>query len=74
MEILKTHANIGPDRRLRVDVPVHESSGSVDVVVVLQPAAEPVAAPKGYEFRDLVGSLQWKGDAVAEQRRLRDEW
>jgi hypothetical protein len=23
---------------------------------------------------DLTGRLQWRGDAVAEQRRLRDEW
>ena len=27
-----------------------------------------------YDFSDIVGKLQWKGDAVAEQRRLRDEW
>ena len=27
-----------------------------------------------YDFSDLVGKLKWKGDAVAEQRRLRDEW
>ena len=27
-----------------------------------------------YNFSDLVGKLEWKGDAVTEQRRLRDEW
>jgi hypothetical protein len=27
-----------------------------------------------YRFSDLCGTLNWKGDAVAEQRRLRDEW
>lgn len=25
-------------------------------------------------FADLCGGLSWKGDAVAVQRRLRDEW
>ncbi len=25
-------------------------------------------------FADLCGTLKWKGDAVAAQRRLRDEW
>jgi hypothetical protein len=25
-------------------------------------------------FTDLCGSLSWKGDAVAAQRSLRDEW
>ena len=27
-----------------------------------------------FDFSDLAGKLQWKGDAVEEQRRLRDEW
>lgn len=27
-----------------------------------------------YHFADLCGSLSWKGDAVAAQRKLRDEW
>lgn len=28
----------------------------------------------GPRFADLCGTLTWKGDAVATQRRLRDEW
>lgn len=27
-----------------------------------------------YQFSDLVGKLEWDGDAVAQQRALRDEW
>jgi hypothetical protein len=27
-----------------------------------------------YDFSDLTGRLQWRGDAIAEQRRLRNEW
>ncbi len=27
-----------------------------------------------YDFSDVVGKLRWKGDAVKEQRALRDEW
>jgi hypothetical protein len=26
------------------------------------------------DFADFIGKLQWTGDALAEQRRLRDEW
>lgn len=26
------------------------------------------------DFSDLAGKLQWRGDAVAEQRRMRKEW
>ncbi len=35
--------------------------------------AKPAAATK-YSFADLCGQLAWKGDAVAAQRGLRDEW
>jgi hypothetical protein len=34
----------------------------------------PVGKKKKYDFSDLAGKLRWSGDAVAEQRRLRDEW
>lgn len=27
-----------------------------------------------YDFSDLIGRLQWQGNALAEQQRLRDEW
>ena len=27
-----------------------------------------------YRFSDLCGTMKWKGDAVATQRSLRDEW
>lgn len=27
-----------------------------------------------YRFSDLCGKLSWKGDAVAAQRSMRDEW
>jgi hypothetical protein len=30
--------------------------------------------PVTRHFSDLCGELSWKGDAVAAQRKLRDEW
>jgi hypothetical protein len=30
--------------------------------------------PATYDFSGIAGRLQWKGDAVQEQRKLRDEW
>ena len=30
--------------------------------------------PKQYDFSDLSGRLQWQGNALQEQKRLRDEW
>ena len=44
----------------------------------------PARAPSGhkvrpfcgskYNFAEVVGKLQWQGDALEEQRKLRDEW
>jgi len=50
---------------------------TLDYVTIEQPASlladgEPTS-PK-YDFSDLVGKLEWKGDAVDEQRLLREEW
>ncbi|KPQ36075.1 MAG: Protein of unknown function (DUF2281) [Phormidesmis priestleyi Ana] len=30
--------------------------------------------PKTYDFSDLAGQLEWKGDAIKAQRALRNEW
>ena len=27
-----------------------------------------------YSFDDLIGKLEWQGDAVSTQRNMRDEW
>lgn len=47
------------------------------VLVVIDDAAlsssQSVAAHR-YEFADLVGKLQWRGDAVTAQRGQRDVW
>jgi len=29
---------------------------------------------KKYDFSNLAGRLEWQGDAVKEQRKIRDEW
>ena len=29
---------------------------------------------RGYDFSDLAGQLTWRGDPLAEQKRIRDEW
>lgn len=40
-----------------------------------QKQADHLIVPSGrYDFSDLIGKLSWRGDAVAIQRQLRDEW
>ena len=43
-----------------------------DIEVVAFPVGE--QASHSYVVSDLAGKLVWSGDAVKEQRRLRDEW
>lgn len=49
---------------------------SLDYVKIVQASASPVKNDKKslYDFSDLAGKLQWQGDAVAQQRLIRDEW
>ena len=37
-------------------------------------AVQPALAAKRYELSDLVGKLQWRGDAVKAQCGQRDAW
>ena len=74
MEVLKLTSTIDSSGQLRLDIPTALSSGNVDIVLILNPTASKVSATTTYDFSDLVGRLNWQGDAVAMQRTLRDEW
>lgn len=55
--------------RVSFEVPKEYSAFTCRVIVI------PVEENKPeYDFSDLAGKLHWNGDAVKEQRRLRDEW
>lgn len=49
---------------------------TLDYVKIVQPVSTPPSKPEPprYDFSDLAGKLEWKGDAVHQQRLLRDEW
>ena len=59
-------------RRNRISVEIPKRFGKYTFRIVMIPVVED-EKPK-YDFSDLVGRLEWNGDAVKEQRRLRDEW
>jgi hypothetical protein len=59
---------------LHLDIPTGFSSGTVDVVVVLNPSITDTPQTKPYDFSDLAGRLSWQGDSITETRMLRDEW
>gem|GEM_PF-794842 len=69
METLKLTTTIDSDGHLRLDVPTNLPAGKIDLVIVLSKPRQ-----THYDFSDLVGKLTWKGDALATQRMLCDEW
>ena len=72
MQVVKTKGEVGKDGRLRLDVPVELPAGSGELVLVLGVPPQPNGSK--YNFTGVVGKLAWQGDAVEEQRKLRDEW
>ena len=73
MQTLTVQTTIDEVGRIKLDVPTDLPAGRAEVVLVVNPLGVASAARR-YDFRDLTGRLTWQGDAVAEQRRLRDEW
>ena len=72
MHVLKTKGEVGVDGHLHLDLPVELPAGPVELVLVLGSASRSNGA--NYDFTDIVGRLQWNGDALREQRNLRDGW
>lgn len=61
---------------LILDVPTTFIDKNVEVVLIIQEKEDAVEIPgkKKFDFADLYGKLEWKGDALAEQKKIRSEW
>jgi hypothetical protein len=50
---------------------------TLDYVTVIKPTSasgKKKASSQLYDFSDLAGTMEWEGDAIVQQRALRDEW
>ena len=50
---------------------------TLDYVTIIRPSSTAVKEElikRPYDFSDLAGALEWEGDAVTQQRLLRDKW
>lgn len=74
MQALTLTGQIDINGHLRLDVPTALPPGEVELVVVINPVALQVSPLPKYDFSNLIGKLQWKGDPIATQRALRNEW
>lgn len=57
---------------LTVDLPEEYQNITVEVIVL--PLNKNEEQPEKYDFSDFFGKMKWEGDALEEQRKLRDEW
>jgi hypothetical protein len=72
MQVVKVKGEIDSEGRLHLDLPEQLPAGPVELILIFGVASE--SGDGKYDFNDLAGKLSWQGDAVATQRRLRDEW
>ena len=69
------------DGHLVLDVPTTLIDKNVEVVITIQEQIDMIPKPgsekkkrKKYDFSHLYQRLQWKGDALREQKKIRLEW
>jgi len=71
MKMLQINTKTDRDGHLRLDMPLTHSSMDISVILVMAD----IPGPKGgYDCSDLAGKLTWQGDAVKQQRTMRQEW
>ncbi len=74
MESINFNTKTDSRGHLRLDVSTSFPGCRVEALVVINLLSEETAKKDKYNFRDLAGRLLWKGNAVAAQRKLRNEW
>ena len=62
----------------RITIAIPDEYADKELEVTIRPlnlnASSEETDESKYDFSDLVGKLQWKGDALKEQQKLRNEW
>ena len=57
-----------------IEIPDYEKFKSKLIKVIFMVVEDKLPNNQKYNFDDLIGKLEWKGDAVSVQRELRNEW
>ncbi len=79
MEAIREYVKV-ENRRIVIDLPADFDAQDAEVIVLPVkmltdlPATGQPESQKVYDFSDLQGRLEYSGDALASQRKLRDEW
>jgi hypothetical protein len=57
---------------ITIELPEGYENKKLEIIVLA--IEEKPEGTKMYNFSDVAGKLEWKGDALKEQKKLRDEW
>ena len=71
MKTLHVNTRTDEDGHLRIDMPLAQSATDISLIVIME---DPPPEKRKYDCSDLVGRLKWRGDAIKEQRILREQW
>jgi hypothetical protein len=69
---LKVQGHIDADGHLRLDLQTGLPTGEAEIAVTIAPGNGDKSI--GYDFSQIAGRLKWAGNAVEEQRGMRNEW
>jgi uncharacterized protein YpuA (DUF1002 family) len=68
-KIIETSSN-----SITLELPDEYVNKKIEVLILPAEENDKDLSKVKYDFSDLVGRLKWEGDALAEQKKLRDEW
>jgi hypothetical protein len=71
MKAIEFEADI---RKNNIEIPKQYRAFNSKHVKVILLVDEEADKKKKYDFSKFIGKLEWSGDVLAEQQRLRDEW
>jgi IS30 family transposase len=70
MEAIKAIAKRTKTGKYKIDLPITNSAEELEVMVIV----EQVKVKSKKTIADFAGKMKWKGDAIAYQKEMRDEW
>jgi hypothetical protein len=70
MEAIKAIAKRTKSGKYKIDLPITNSADELEVLVII----EEVKVKSKKTLADFAGKLEWKGDWLAYQKEIRNEW
>lgn len=70
MEAIKAVAKRTKSGKYKIDLPIDDDAAEIEVLVIV----EEKKSKSKKTLADFAGRLEWKGDWVAYQKKIRNEW